>query len=258
MKPILKKFAFQLLLVIPLGALSQQSVGIGTPTPHASTILELASTNKGLLLPRLNAQYMPANPPGGLLLYLHTGNSNYTSGLYYRDNTVWQRIMHFSFAGTVAQNGLEISTTTGFAIKGVATGTSGANFGLYGSTLSANGYGVAGFALGANGGVAGIYGASNHINASGGLFTNSGGGIALETAHGHVQMMSFQSGNRIYDVGSRVSADANGRLFVNPPMWAYQSGQADLITTNKYVGIGTGIVTSRVHIAHNYLYGLSS
>jgi len=40
------------LLTLPFAARAQ-SIGIGTPTPNAAAVLELQSTTKGLLLPRL-------------------------------------------------------------------------------------------------------------------------------------------------------------------------------------------------------------
>ncbi|MFB3390022.1 hypothetical protein [Flavobacterium sp. LAR06] len=46
-------------------------VGIGTTTPHASAILDISSTNKGLLIPRLTTAQRNAiaSPAAGLLVY---------------------------------------------------------------------------------------------------------------------------------------------------------------------------------------------
>ena len=52
-------------------------VGIGTQTPHSSSILELNSTSKGLLLPRLTVDQRDAisSPTEGLLIYNTTAGS---------------------------------------------------------------------------------------------------------------------------------------------------------------------------------------
>ena len=68
---------------------SSGKVGIGTATPDASSLLEIKSTNKGLLIPRMmqaqrNAIASPAN---GLLIY-QTDN---TKGFYYFD-TKWKAV----------------------------------------------------------------------------------------------------------------------------------------------------------------------
>ena len=46
-----------MLLLAPIFVLAQQNVGIGTTTPNANAILDLSSSNKGLLIPRLSNQY---------------------------------------------------------------------------------------------------------------------------------------------------------------------------------------------------------
>jgi len=48
-----------------------QNVGLGTATPHASAVLDITSTNKGLLIPRMTTANIAAvsNPAKGLLVY---------------------------------------------------------------------------------------------------------------------------------------------------------------------------------------------
>ncbi|MCE9540230.1 MAG: hypothetical protein K8R85_13585 [Bacteroidetes bacterium] len=50
---------------------AQDNVGIGTNTPNASAILELLSTNKGMLVPRMNTVGMTSitSPANSLLVY---------------------------------------------------------------------------------------------------------------------------------------------------------------------------------------------
>jgi hypothetical protein len=63
-----------------------QSVGIGTPTPDSSAVLELKSTSKGLLTPRINTMERLAiqNPANGLLVF----DTN-TSSFWYRNSATW-------------------------------------------------------------------------------------------------------------------------------------------------------------------------
>lgn len=70
--------------------LFSQAVGIGTTTPDTSAILDITSTNKGLLIPRMDSiqrTQIPA-PAQGLMIYQTNGNK----GFYYHNGTVWQKI----------------------------------------------------------------------------------------------------------------------------------------------------------------------
>jgi hypothetical protein len=62
-----------------------QNVGIGTSTPNASALLELQSTNKGLLLPRVADTNAVASPAKGLVIYSTTANA-----LFYYNGSSWQ------------------------------------------------------------------------------------------------------------------------------------------------------------------------
>ena len=69
-------------------------VGINTSTPNASSALDIVSTNKGILIPRVELtgtdQQLTANIPNadGLLVY-HEGNAFLPKGFYYWNSTVW-------------------------------------------------------------------------------------------------------------------------------------------------------------------------
>lgn len=74
-------------LLTSTAALVAQNVGIGTTTPDASAILDLASTTKGLLLPRMTAAQKNAlaAPKAGLTIYQTDG----TAGLYVFNGSAW-------------------------------------------------------------------------------------------------------------------------------------------------------------------------
>ncbi len=67
-----------------------QNVGIGTNTPAASSILDITSTNKGLLIPRMTAVNRLAipSPANGLLVFQTDG----VTGIYLAKAGVWSLI----------------------------------------------------------------------------------------------------------------------------------------------------------------------
>jgi hypothetical protein len=82
-----KIFLSILLLVFYCEALLSQSVGIGTTTPRASSLLDITSTNKGVLLPRLStAQRLAIVNPDRALLVFDTDKGN----LMMFDGTRWR------------------------------------------------------------------------------------------------------------------------------------------------------------------------
>jgi len=95
-----------------------QGVGIGTSTPHPSAILELSSTTKGLLIPRLKEterQALP-DPATGLLIFnTTTGELNFYNG------SSWRRIPSnavsaASGTGTPSGEGVGIDASGGIGI----------------------------------------------------------------------------------------------------------------------------------------------
>jgi hypothetical protein len=77
-----------LTLLISLSFAANAQVGIGTTTPSASAALDISSTTKGILTPRMTQAQRTAitSPATGLLTYQTDG----TSGYYYYNGTAWQ------------------------------------------------------------------------------------------------------------------------------------------------------------------------
>ncbi len=69
--------------------LSAQNIGVNNPTPHASALWDMVSTDKGILIPRLTSAQRVAivAPATGLLVYDITGNK-----FMYFDGSAWQSI----------------------------------------------------------------------------------------------------------------------------------------------------------------------
>lgn len=76
-----------IMLFLSVPAVAQ--VGIGTTAPNTNSVLDLTSTNKGLLLPRFGLAGRPAGVNG--LFYYQTDN---TPGFYYYDgsSTAWTKV----------------------------------------------------------------------------------------------------------------------------------------------------------------------
>ncbi|HEX5654808.1 MAG TPA: hypothetical protein VFX58_17145, partial [Chitinophagaceae bacterium] len=133
-----------------LGAFAQQ-VGIGINNPHASAILDVSSSSKGLLAPRMTTAQRSAivSPATGLLLY-DTDNNNYW---YYNGNS-WNSIgsnnggglvlPYQASANTISPAFKITNSNTGAAIAGVTTHEYGV--GVTGTTTSPYGWGINGFA----------------------------------------------------------------------------------------------------------------
>lgn len=92
------------------------NVGIGTITPNASAQLDVTSTDKGLLIPRLTQaqRNLIATPATGLMIY-QTDN---TPGFYYYNGTAWTSVAPAStgITGTGTLNYLTKWTTAGSVI----------------------------------------------------------------------------------------------------------------------------------------------
>lgn len=88
---LLFKAIFISILIITVSfSASEAQVSInddGTP-PDPDAMLEIKSSDKGLLIPRLNAANRPASPPEGMLIYQTDG----TTGFYYFDGSNWSRV----------------------------------------------------------------------------------------------------------------------------------------------------------------------
>ncbi len=84
---MIRNFTLIILLTgFSLGSARAQ-VGVGTTTPNSTSILDLTSTTKGMLAPRMTDAQKNAisSPATGLLVYQTDG----TNGFYYYDGTQW-------------------------------------------------------------------------------------------------------------------------------------------------------------------------
>lgn len=94
------KNAYLKLLFLILGSITYAqtgSVGIGTNTPDESAILDLVSSNKGMMMPKVSLNpanasdysFMATQPTASLLVYNTNAAFPGGTGIYYWDGTKW-------------------------------------------------------------------------------------------------------------------------------------------------------------------------
>lgn len=104
---------------------SQVKIGSNPTVVNPNAVLEIESSNKGFLLPRLNLTSTTATSPltafvEGMLVYNTATTGDVTPGLYYSDGSKWVKI-------TNVNNG-ELPTVDSWLINGNGGTTPGINF----------------------------------------------------------------------------------------------------------------------------------
>lgn len=115
--------------------------GIGTTTPNASAKLEIASTDKGLLIPRMSAAQRAAitTPANGLLVY----QTDSETGFYVNTGTsaspTWTRVnSNWTRTGNDISYSLGNISTTGALTGGNSSTSSLSGFAANVASISAN------------------------------------------------------------------------------------------------------------------------
>ncbi len=134
----MKKIVFFILISFQLFA----QTGIGTTTPDASAKLDISSSNKGFLPPRVSLtdiydQTTIPSPATGLFVYCK-GDAGLAAGYYYWNGNAWATIATAGGSGSFASSYLRGSRTAtqSVAVNGVVTFTSIDN--TAGSDISLN------------------------------------------------------------------------------------------------------------------------
>jgi hypothetical protein len=91
------KSLLSIALILVVGTATAQ-VGIGTATPNASAQLDITSTNKGMLPPRVSLTSSTdvatiSSPATGLVVYNTSTTSDVVPGYYYYSGSAWNRLM---------------------------------------------------------------------------------------------------------------------------------------------------------------------
>lgn len=80
----MKKFTFLIVAILSLTSAFAQNVGIGTNTPDANAILDISSTNKAVIIPRIIDTGTVPNPTEGMMIF----NKN-TKAPFFHDGKQW-------------------------------------------------------------------------------------------------------------------------------------------------------------------------
>ncbi len=257
-------FAFAFTL-FSLAAVSQTNTfpstggaGIGTTTPNASSLLEIKSTSKGLLISRMTQAQRNAivSPATGLLIY----QTNGTQGFYYYNGTAWTAVTQKSkgwlltgnsginpatnFIGTTDvqplkfrvnnQNSGDIDYNLGTAAFGYLalnsnTGVSNTGFGYeagYSNTTGQSNTAVGSSALNAN-----TTGIKNTATGTFALYAGTG---SSNTANGFDALASSSGSNNIAVGALAGTANTSGssNIFIG-----YNSGHGNQTgNSNIYIG----------------------
>jgi hypothetical protein len=193
-----------------------QSVGIGTLTPAPSAQLDVSSTTKGMLIPRmsLNQRNLIPSPEPGLMIYQ---NDN-TPGIYTWNGTAWVAVSNGAANLTLPFSGLYSGASTAFNIDLLGnTNNTGLKVTTYNSGTSKA---ISGEARG-NGSTAGYFNVA-------GSPTNA---TALRTDDGDV-LLTTNTGN----VGIGSTATPTSQLMITTPSNSY-----GVTHTDGTVSVGTFI-----------------
>jgi hypothetical protein len=211
---------------------STGAVGIGTTTPNSSSLLEIKSTTKGILIPRMTLvqRNAIATPATGLLIF----QTNNTPGFYYYSGTAWTAVTpkakdwlltgnagtdsSINFLGTTDAHPLE------FRVNNIKAGyldnwLSNTSFGYKG--LLANTTGQQNTASGYASLYSNINGSYNSAHGAGALNSNTDGN--WNTANGayslyeniHGVNNTATGGNALYNNLTGVNNVANGYSALN-------------------------------------------
>jgi trimeric autotransporter adhesin len=111
LKTQVKALSFVLFLALCIPQIIySQSVGIGTTTPNAFSMLDISSSNKGLLIPRIALSSTTSNAPvgtfvAGMMVYNTATTGDVTPGFYLCNGTKWEKAgIGWSLTGNAGTN----------------------------------------------------------------------------------------------------------------------------------------------------------
>ena len=109
----MKTFKNLLYAVLLFSGIANAQIGIGTTTPDSSALLDLSSTNKGLLMPRMTSAQQAAlvHPAKGLTLFNTTTNqieNNIGDGL---ESVIWTSTAIKGITAPLGTNTTQLATT---------------------------------------------------------------------------------------------------------------------------------------------------
>jgi hypothetical protein len=211
-KNIMKHFILSFSFILVYTFTLQAQVGINTASPNSSAALDVTSTDKGLLIPRVASTSDITAPTAGMMVY-QTGG---TAGFYFYDGQ-WALVKSDNLGNHTATTNLAMgsnSITGANNITATGTATLGGNTyptttGTNGQVLTTNGAGALSWGSASGGG-----GAQLLVRASANTAQNFGLGSSLT-----VPAIATCMGNVTTNVGS--AWDAATGIFTAPSSGLY-------------------------------------
>ncbi len=214
---MIKNIKISLLFLFFLSKLNAQNVGINTTTPHVSAALDVESTTKGVLVPRMTLAQRDAilTPSVGLLIFQTDG----TSGFYFHNGTGWKPLSDgASQLEKIGENG-----NTGYRLLGRDAAVHG-DIGVDAVDLSAG-------TVGTNKGATGNYSFASGVNtiASGNQSVAMGESTTASGSNA-TAMGNFTMASAAYSQAMGFASIASGEHAVAMGNFTTASGKASTAT----------------------------
>lgn len=236
-------------------ALAQQNIGIGTNVPHASALLELNSTSKGLLLPRLTTvqRNQVVSPAAGLMVFDITTNSpwvfNGTTWLETQNNNignwVYNGITLYNPGGGNVGIGLD-NATNRFHVRNMGEGENDFIVSFGGS-----------FGIGSPSAIGRFFVRNDAIGSDSSFFITRRGriGSGISNPLGRLQIQNDLMGTDSSLIFTESGDFAIGTDF---PLGRFHlrndfigADSTFIVLRNGFTGIGTNTPSGRLHIAND-------
>ena len=84
---------------------AQVAINLDGADPDQSAMLDVQSLNKGILIPRIDFNNRPQEPPAGLLIYVSSNGPEGDNAFYYYNGAEWMKLYHYYEADYVPYEG---------------------------------------------------------------------------------------------------------------------------------------------------------
>lgn len=129
-----------LYIILIVSVTIKGQVGIGTPNPNANSVLEVSSTNKGVLLMRNNINITTSPAPlsahvKGIITYNLSNSNDVSEGLYQNNGTRWAKVSYDYPYGTISNSFATADNNGWYLLNGRAISSLPANVQLRATSL---------------------------------------------------------------------------------------------------------------------------